>query len=138
MTWSGLLRRFVRPHALTFLSGCSFVSRAVAYSSNARRTSGARSGGTSIRTPAEDATRAQTRGHQSSRCRLCWTGAHRARHRAHSPHFANYKPGPSDLALPPAAGPTIFVAVREELGLKLEPVDASMAVIVIDQAERPH
>jgi uncharacterized protein (TIGR03435 family) len=50
----------------------------------------------------------------------------------------DYKPGPSDLALPPAAGPTIFVAVREQLGLKLEPVDASLAVIVIDEAERPH
>jgi uncharacterized protein (TIGR03435 family) len=50
----------------------------------------------------------------------------------------DYKPGPSDLALPPAAGPTIFVAVREQLGLKLEPVDASLAVILIDQAERPN
>ena len=50
----------------------------------------------------------------------------------------DYKPGPSDLALPPAAGPSIFVAVREQLGLKLEPVDAPLAVIVIDQAERPH
>ncbi len=49
----------------------------------------------------------------------------------------DYKPGPSDLALPPAAGPTIFVAVREQLGLKLEPLDAPQAVIVIDQAERP-
>jgi uncharacterized protein (TIGR03435 family) len=50
---------------------------------------------------------------------------------------SDYKPGPSDLALPPAAGPTIFVAVREQLGLKLEPVDAPLAVIVIDRAERP-
>jgi uncharacterized protein (TIGR03435 family) len=49
----------------------------------------------------------------------------------------DYKPGPSDLALPPAAGPTIFVAVREQLGLKLEPVVEALAVIVIDQAERP-
>ena len=48
-----------------------------------------------------------------------------------------YKPGPSDLALPPAAGPTIFVAVQEQLGLKLEPVVAALPVIVIDQAERP-
>ena len=50
----------------------------------------------------------------------------------------DYKLGPSDLALPPASGPTIFVAVREQLGLELEPVDASLPVIVIDQAERPH
>jgi uncharacterized protein (TIGR03435 family) len=49
----------------------------------------------------------------------------------------DYNPGPSDLALPPAAGPTIFVAVREQLGLKLEPVDATLTVIVIEQAERP-
>jgi uncharacterized protein (TIGR03435 family) len=48
-----------------------------------------------------------------------------------------YKPGPSDLALPPAAGPTIFVAVREQLGLKLEPQTAPLAVLVIDHAERP-
>jgi uncharacterized protein (TIGR03435 family) len=49
----------------------------------------------------------------------------------------DYKPGPSDLALPPAAGPTIFVALQEQLGLKLESVMAPLAVIVIDYAERP-
>jgi uncharacterized protein (TIGR03435 family) len=49
----------------------------------------------------------------------------------------DYKPGPSDLALPPAAGPTIFVAVREQLGLKLEPQTATVSVLVIDHAERP-
>ncbi len=49
----------------------------------------------------------------------------------------DYKPGPSDLALPPASGPTIFIAVQEQLGLKLEPVVAAVAVIVIDRAERP-
>jgi uncharacterized protein (TIGR03435 family) len=48
----------------------------------------------------------------------------------------DYKPGPSDFGLPPPAGPTIFVALREQLGLQLEPVDASVAVIVIDHAER--
>jgi uncharacterized protein (TIGR03435 family) len=49
----------------------------------------------------------------------------------------NYKPGPSDLALPPAAGPSIFIAVREQLGLKLEPQTGHVSVIVIDHAERP-
>lgn len=49
----------------------------------------------------------------------------------------DYKPGPSDLALPPAAGPSIFVAVREQLGLKLEPQTAAVSVLVIDYVERP-
>jgi len=49
----------------------------------------------------------------------------------------DYKPGPSDLALPPAAGPTMLVALQEQLGLKLEPVVAALTVIVIEQAERP-
>jgi uncharacterized protein (TIGR03435 family) len=49
----------------------------------------------------------------------------------------DYTPGPSDLALPPAAGPSIFVAVREQLGLNLEPQTAPIAVLVIDHAERP-
>jgi uncharacterized protein (TIGR03435 family) len=49
----------------------------------------------------------------------------------------DYKPGPSDLALPPAAGPSIFIAVREQLGLKLEPQMAAVPVLVIDSVERP-
>jgi len=48
-----------------------------------------------------------------------------------------YQPGPSDLALPPASGPTVFVAVREQLGLELKPVDGAVSVIVIDRAQRP-
>ena len=49
----------------------------------------------------------------------------------------DYKPGPSDLALPPAAGPTMSVALQEQLGLKLEPIVAALTVIVIEQAAPP-
>ena len=49
----------------------------------------------------------------------------------------DYKPGPSDRALPPAAGPSIFIAVQEQLGLKLEPQVAAVPLIVIDHAEKP-
>jgi uncharacterized protein (TIGR03435 family) len=48
-----------------------------------------------------------------------------------------YTPGPSDLALPPSAGPSIFVAVREQLGLKLHAQVAPVSVLVIRRAERP-
>jgi uncharacterized protein (TIGR03435 family) len=49
----------------------------------------------------------------------------------------DYKPGPSDLALPPAAGTSMTVALREQLGLKLEPHTAPLAIVVIERAERP-
>ncbi len=48
-----------------------------------------------------------------------------------------YTPGPSDLALPPAAGPSILVAVREQLGLRLDARVAPIPVLVIRRAERP-
>jgi uncharacterized protein (TIGR03435 family) len=49
----------------------------------------------------------------------------------------DYTAGPSDAGLPPVRGPSIFAAIREQLGLRLEPETASVRVIVIDRAERP-
>jgi uncharacterized protein (TIGR03435 family) len=49
----------------------------------------------------------------------------------------DYRPGPSDLALPRPAAHTIYVAVREHLGLKLEPRFAALAVPVVRHAEYP-
>ena len=43
----------------------------------------------------------------------------------------NYQPGPSDLALPPASGPSIFVAIREQLGMTLEPELGTTSVVVV-------
>jgi uncharacterized protein (TIGR03435 family) len=49
----------------------------------------------------------------------------------------DYQPGPSDLALARTAAPSIFVAVRQQLGLKLERRAASVPVLVVRRAERP-
>jgi uncharacterized protein (TIGR03435 family) len=42
-----------------------------------------------------------------------------------------------DAPLPAPAGPTIVDALRDQLGLKLEPSKASLPVIVVDKVERP-
>jgi uncharacterized protein (TIGR03435 family) len=49
----------------------------------------------------------------------------------------DYKPGPSDAGLAPVTGPTIFVALPEQLGLRLQPQTAAVPVVVIDHVERP-
>jgi uncharacterized protein (TIGR03435 family) len=44
----------------------------------------------------------------------------------------------SDNPLPPApSGPSVFTAVQEQLGLKLEPTKGPVDMIIIDHMERP-
>ncbi|HEU5183990.1 MAG TPA: TIGR03435 family protein [Gemmatimonadaceae bacterium] len=49
----------------------------------------------------------------------------------------DYRPGPSDAGLPPTARIPITDAVREQLGLNLEPGIGAVSVLVVRHAERP-
>jgi uncharacterized protein (TIGR03435 family) len=48
-----------------------------------------------------------------------------------------WTPDPPGAAPSPDAGPSIFTAILEQLGLKLEPATAPLEVVVIDSAEQP-
>ena len=45
--------------------------------------------------------------------------------------------GPDGVARPPEPGPTIFQALREQLGLRLEPARAPVEYLSIESATRP-
>jgi uncharacterized protein (TIGR03435 family) len=48
-----------------------------------------------------------------------------------------WAPDASGAALSPDTGASIFTALQEQLGLKLEPSTAPLEIVVIDSAERP-
>jgi uncharacterized protein (TIGR03435 family) len=50
--------------------------------------------------------------------------------------FASPSPGQASTA-PDSDGPSIFTAVREQWGLKLEPSEGSLEVVVVDGAQPP-
>jgi uncharacterized protein (TIGR03435 family) len=41
------------------------------------------------------------------------------------------------MSAPEASGPSVFTAVKEQLGLELEPIKGPLDTIVIDHAEMP-
>ena len=51
--------------------------------------------------------------------------------------FGRDLPQPGPPAVANSDGPSIFAAVQEQLGLKLESTKASVDVLVIDSAEKP-
>jgi uncharacterized protein (TIGR03435 family) len=53
------------------------------------------------------------------------------------PGLVTGRVGPPDAPPPPEDGPSIFTALREQLGLRLESTKGPVDFIVIDHAERP-
>ena len=45
--------------------------------------------------------------------------------------------GPGSAAPPDTSGPSIFTAIQEQLGLKLNPIKAPAEALVIEHIERP-
>jgi uncharacterized protein (TIGR03435 family) len=47
------------------------------------------------------------------------------------------KPGTDNAAPPESSGPSIFTAIQEQLGLKLESTKGPVEILVIDHVEKP-
>ena len=46
-------------------------------------------------------------------------------------------PGAPEIAVPPSDGPSLFTAIQEQLGFKLEAARGPVQMLIVDRAERP-
>ena len=53
------------------------------------------------------------------------------------PPAPNFQPNPNEVHADPESLPTIFTAIQEKLGLRLERQRAEVEVLVIDSADKP-
>jgi uncharacterized protein (TIGR03435 family) len=49
----------------------------------------------------------------------------------------NFAPASANPAAADTGAPSVFVALQEQLGLKLEPTKTTVKVLIVDSAEKP-